>query len=142
MSGMTLIELLTVMIVLGVLSTLAVGSYRNYLIRTNRVDGRQLLLRIQVAEQKFFLQNNTYTTDLVSATSAGGLGLSNTSPAGFYTMAVVPGNVLTPAGTIATTFTATAVATGTQTADTAACLTMSIDDQGAKTPGDISGCWK
>jgi type IV pilus assembly protein PilE len=138
MRGVTLIELLTVMVVLGILSTVAVSSYRNYLMRTNRVDGRQLLLRIQVGEQKYFLQNNTYTADLVSATNAGGLGLGNTSPGGYYTMAVVPGNT----GTIATSFSASATAISTQTNDTLTCQTMSIDDLGAKTPAESTGCWK
>jgi hypothetical protein len=29
-----------------------------------------------------------------------------------------------------------------QTADTAACLTFTINDQGVRTPADSTGCWR
>lgn len=138
MRGMTLIELMVVVSIVAILGTFAISSYRNYLLRTNRTDARQALLRIQVAEEKFFLQNNTYTTDFTSAPSAGGLGVSGaTTNGGYYTLTVTPG------GTgIASSYVATATATAGQTADTAACLTLSINDQGSRTPDDSSGCWK
>jgi len=41
-----------------------------------------------------------------------------------------------------TTYTLQAVATGSQAKDTAACLTFTITDQGARTPADSSGCWR
>jgi type IV pilus assembly protein PilE len=135
--GMTLIELMVVIIVLGILATVATSSYRNFLVRTNRTDGRQLLLRIQVAEEKFFLQNGTYTADLASAPPVG-LGTGATSQGGLYTFVVAPGAT----GTIATSYAATATAVGAQTSDTAICQTMSIDDQGVHTPADSTGCWK
>ncbi len=138
--GMTLIELLTVMVILAVLSSVAVASYRSYMIRANRTDGRTTLLRIQVAEEKFFLQNNTYTTEL----GPTGLRISKTdatsmdTPAGFYTVKVVKGST----NDIASSYSASATAQSGQTKDTSACLTLTIDDQGQKTPGDSSGCWK
>jgi type IV pilus assembly protein PilE len=132
---------LTVVAVLAILSTFAVSTYRAQLLRANRTDGRQLLLRIQVAEEKFFLQNSTYTANIAGAPPAG-LGLSNTSPGGFYTFAVAPGDVSNPGGTIATSFTVTATVAGTQAADLATCHVMTIDDQGQRTPNDATGCWK
>src|ERR1041385_1494678 len=59
MRGMTLVELLTVMVVLAVLASVSVSSYRRYMIRANRTDATTSLLRTQVAEEKYFLQNNT-----------------------------------------------------------------------------------
>ncbi|HUO94801.1 MAG TPA: type IV pilin protein, partial [Steroidobacteraceae bacterium] len=110
---------------------------RSYGLRTNRSDGQTALLKISVAEEKYFLQNNTYTTDLADPPPAG-LGIGNASPSGYYTLAVAAGAT----GTIATSYQATATATGTQTADQAACQVYTMDDQAQRTPADATGCWK
>ena len=135
MRGMTLIELMVVLAIVAILSTLAVGSYRRYVMRANRTDATSALLRIQVAQEKYFLQNNTYTTD-VTDPSPTGLGVTSPTPRGFYTLAVAgaPG--------IATSFKATATATGTQTQDTS-CLTLTIDDQGLRNSApSTTDCWR
>jgi type IV pilus assembly protein PilE len=135
--GVTLIELVVVMAILAILSTLAVSSYRSYTLRAQRTDAQNALLRIQVAQEKHFLQNNTYTTDIVSAPPTGlGLG-SNTTPGGYYTLAVAA-----DAGGIGTSYIATATATGGQTQDKAACLTLTINDRGQRTPLESTGCWR
>src|SRR5690606_27341297 len=58
--GVTLIELRPVIVVVAILRTIAVSSYRSYLLRTNRTEARMALLRVQAAQEKFFLQNNRY----------------------------------------------------------------------------------
>src|SRR6266480_7851318 len=128
MRGMTLIELMVVLAIVAILSTLAVGSYRRYVMRANRTDATSALLRIQVAEEKYFLQNNAYTTNVTAAPPTG-LGVASPTTNGFYTLAVT-GN---PASTnnIAPSFLATATATGAQTADTS-CATLTITDQGLR----------
>jgi type IV pilus assembly protein PilE len=135
--GMSLIELLTVVGIVAILGVIAVGSYRSYGLRTNRTEGQSALLKIQVGEEKFFLQNNSYTQDLADP-SPNGLGVGNSSTNGYYTLTVGPG----APGTIATSFLATATAAGTQTNDLAACQVFTIDDQGQRTPADATGCWK
>ena len=136
-AGMTLIELLVTLAVVAILSSIAVGSYRSYTLRANRIDGETMLLKIQVAEEKFFLQNNTYTTG-VAVAPPNGLGLLSTTLSGYYNLTVAAGTT----GSIATSYAATATATGTQVNDKAACLTLTINDQGQRTPTDSSGCWK
>ena len=139
--GFTLIELMTVVAVVAILSTIAMSSYSNYVLRTNRTEGRMALLAIQVAQEKFFLQNNTYAQDIATVIAAppAGLGVNLTAgvtPGGKYTIS------FDQAFTSANTYKLKADATGAQTHDTAACLTFTIDDKGAKTPLDSSGCWK
>ena len=135
MRGMTLIELMVVLVIVAILSTLAVGSYRRYAPRANRTDATSALLRIQVAQEKYFLQNNTYTTDVTDPSPAG-LGVTSPTPRGFYTLAVAG------APAIATSFKATATATGTQTQDTS-CLTLTIDDQGLRNSApSTTDCWR
>ena len=131
MRGMSLIELLTVVAVLAILSSIAVSSYRRYLVRTNRTEATGALLRVQVAQEKFFLQNNTYTNNMTS------LGVPATTPTGNYSIAV-------GATGLATSFTATATPQGRQASSDADCQTLTIDDKGQRgsTPGAASLCWK
>ena len=134
--GMTLIELLTVIVVLAILSSLAVSSYRRYLVRTNRTDGTTLLLRVQVAQEKYFLQNNSYTNNLTTQ-----LGfVSDTSPQGTYKVTVAAPS----GGTLATGFVATAAAQGNQLSSDPQCASLTIDDKGVRgaSPGDPALCWK
>ena len=140
--GFTLIELMTVVAVVAILSTIAMSSYSNYVLRTNRTEGRMALLAIQVAQEKFFLQNNAYAQSIATVIAAPPAGLGVTlsgagvTPGGKYTIS------FDPAFTSANIYRLQADATGAQTHDTAACLTFTIDDKGAKTPLDSSGCWK
>lgn len=136
-AGLTLIELMIVVGIIAILTSIAVSGYRSYTLRANRIDGETVLLKVQVAEEKFFLQNNTYTTAVATA-PPNGLGIPATTPSGLYTLAVAAGAT----GSIATSYSATATATGTQTSDKSACLTLTINDQGQRTPADSSGCWK
>ncbi len=137
--GVTLLELMIVVAVVGILSAIATASYRSYLIRTNRSDATSQLLRIQVGEEKYFLQNGAYVTDsatMATASNAGGLGVSTPTLAGYYALSVAPrlaGNT--------STYLATATAIGSQLADSATCRTFTIDDQGGRTPADSTGCW-
>jgi type IV pilus assembly protein PilE len=137
MRGVTLLELMAVVVIVGILGTLAVNSYRGYLLRTNRTEARMALLQVQAAQEKFFLQNNRYATsaELTLATTADppGLGVSATTPTGKY--------AITLARPTTTTYTATATAQGGQTEDDAACHTLRIREDGRREPtGD--GCWR
>ena len=136
-AGVTLIELLITVAVVGILGSIAISSYRSYTMRANRIDGETMLMKIQVAEEKFFLQNNTYTTAIATAPPIG-LGLAATTASGYYTLTVAAGTT----NSIATSYAATATAAGTQVNDKAACLTLTINDQGQRTPAESSGCWR
>ncbi|HZE44853.1 MAG TPA: type IV pilin protein [Steroidobacteraceae bacterium] len=141
--GVTLLELMIVVAVVGIISAIATAGYRQYLIRTNRTDATSQLLRIQVGEEKYFLQNGVYVTDsatmaaLVTATPPG-LGISTPSPGGFYTLSVAA----RPGGSATASYQATATAIGSQLADSVTCRTFTIDDQGTRTPADSTRCWR
>jgi type IV pilus assembly protein PilE len=139
--GFSLIELMVTLAVMALLATIATNSYRRYTLRATRTEARLALLAIQVAQEKFFLQNNTYAQDIATVTAAppAGLGIgaingSGATGGGNYTVSFA---AATP-----TTYTLQAVATGNQTKDTAACLTFTINEQGQRTPADSTGCWR
>ena len=137
-NGVTLIELLTVIVVLGILASIAVPSYRNYLLRAQRTEATTALLNLQAAQEKFYLQNNAYT-DQVAAAPPAGLGLMATTERGFYDIAVVLG-----AGGQTYTANATPVA-GAGQADDTRCTGFSVNDTGARGatgPGGRDYCWR
>lgn len=139
-SGVTLVELLIVIVVLAVLSTISVATYRSFTLRANRTDATTTLLRIQVAQEKFFLQNNRYASgsgELTGAPPAGlgvGLRTGDLTPNGYYAITLDAADD--------THYTATATATAGQIQDKADCQTFTLNEQGTRTPAESSGCWK
>jgi type IV pilus assembly protein PilE len=140
--GMTLMELMTVIVILGILTAIAVPSYRSYLRRANRVDATSALLRVAAAQEKFYLQNNTYAdTDTMAKAPPDGLGIGSTEQ-GYYTLAIISDDLTTEF-----LVTATAVDDGPQATD-AACNSFTIDQAGtrkAKSKADAestAACWR
>lgn len=136
MRGLTLIELMVVIVVVAILGSISVSTYRSYLLRTNRTEAKMALLRVQAAQEKFFLQNNRYATDdELSTAPPGGLGIPSSTPSDFYTISLE-----TDASGVA--YIAQAAAKNGQLQDTAACQTLTINQNGTRTPDQSSGCWR
>jgi type IV pilus assembly protein PilE len=136
--GMTLIELMTVVVVLAILASLAVPSYRNYLLRAQRTEATTALLRLQAAQEKFYLQNNAYTDD-VDGDPPAGLGLAAVTERGFYAI-----DVDLAADGQSYEATATPVAGGGQADDTR-CTEFSVNnagERGAEGTGGLDLCWR
>jgi type IV pilus assembly protein PilE len=64
MRGMSLIELMIVMVIVAIMGMIAVPAYRGYVLRAQRVDATSTLLRVAANQERFYLQNNTYTCDM------------------------------------------------------------------------------
>ena len=131
--GMTLLELMAVIMVVGILGMIAIPSYRQYVMRAQRTEAKAALMRLQTNQERFYLANRTYSGDPVALGFPG----SNTER-GTY--------ALTIAGANATGYTATATprAGGAydMTAD-AQCTTFSITAQGVRTATGTTAatCW-
>jgi type IV pilus assembly protein PilE len=135
--GVTLIELMIVIVVVAILAGVAVPTYRNYLLRTNRTEATMALLRVQTAQEKFYLQNNRYADDdELEDAPPNGLGVPARTPNGYYTI------VIDQYAEDGTTYRAVATAAAGQTKDVAACQTLSINQDGARSPSQDSGCWR
>jgi len=109
--GVTLVELLTVVAVLAILSTIAVTAYRSHVVRTNRTDATATLLRVQVAQEKYFLQHNVYADNVTTQLGFDtGLAISATSSDPFGTSLQINRTVsLLPFGSVAFAHTRAAV---------------------------------
>ena len=138
--GFTLIELMIAVLIISILSAIAVPSYRNYILRSRRTDATTALMRLQAAEEKYYLQYNTYTANLTDG-APDGLGIGTGTENSYYTLAVA----LQPLG-VGYTATATPSATGRQS-DDGKCTTFTITHTGQKgATGSASNpretCWQ
>ena len=133
MLGITLLELMTVVVVIGILGAIAVPSYRQYVMRAQRTEAKNALLQLQTNQERFYLANRTYSADPVALGFAG-----SQTARGTYTLAVAGANV--------TGYTATATpragAAINMTQD-AECTSFSITAQGVRTATGTApaNCW-
>ncbi len=141
--GITLVELMLVVVIIAILTSIAVPTYRSYLLRSQRTDARVTLLKVQSAQERFLLQQNRYATDdeLTEAPPAG-LGQLRQSDNGFYRIEIVDG--ATPTEYI---LQATPI-DGRGQQDDSKCVELSIDQNGIKRAVNSSGtdttrdCWR
>lgn len=61
--GMTLIELLIVLAVIGVLLSIAVPGYSSYMLRVHRTEAIRLLLQASMCQQKIYASRGSYDTN-------------------------------------------------------------------------------
>ena len=140
--GVTLIELVVVTMIVGILAAVAIPTYRNYVIRSQRSDAKDALLTLATQQEKFYLQCNTYATAIAAAPNCGAGALQGAAASKnvLYTLAVVAAN--------ATSYTISAAAAvgGNQFQDTA-CRTFRINERGIRTAANSGGadntaeCW-
>jgi type IV pilus assembly protein PilE len=139
--GFTLVEIVTALVVIAVLTAVAVPMWRVHLLRVRRADAITSLVAVQNAQDKYFGRNARYATGAQLTTAEPeGLGLRTRSDHGYYDLDVQSGDGLA--------FTATARANDEsgQSADTR-CVQLSIDQNGIRRAVDSTGkdrsadCW-
>lgn len=131
--GVSLIELMTVVVVVAILASIAVPSYRRYVVRSQRTDATAALLRLQAAQEKYYLQNNAYAPDVTT------LRFTGTSDLGLYTISIATG-----AGDQSYTATAAPV-TGKSQQDDTSCKSFTLTDTGVRAvtgPDGQAVCWR
>ena len=130
MRGVTLMELMIVVVVVGILTAVAYPSYRQYAAKAKRNEAKSALLQIATLQERYYLQNNTYTADMTK------LGFP------------VSDNFLTDTKSYVVDVTAAGPATFSATAtyqkgdaEAGKCATFSIDGAGSKTSTPFADCW-
>jgi type IV pilus assembly protein PilE len=141
--GFTLIELMIVVVIIAILASIGIPSYRQYVIRSTRTEAKTALLRVQAAQEKFYLQQNKYATTDAELTSAppAGLGLSNKSENGNYDIDIAAFDAAS--GDQSFVAIASAADGSGQKQDTE-CPMFSINHTGARLPpiSQAEPCWR
>ena len=129
-NGFTLVELMIVVAIIGVLSAIAFPSYNSYMKKSGRADAKVGMSKLADKQERYYLQNNTYT----NLFTAAGLNTSNISEEGYYAFSITP----TAAADLVKGYviTATAIATKSQAGDTTTsagdCTQLVLDSTGIK----------
>ncbi|WP_257386715.1 type IV pilin protein [Tahibacter caeni] len=126
--GFTLLELMIVVVIIAMLASFAMPAYQRYSQRARRADGKELLMRVAAAQERYYTNFNRYAVNpLTGATS---LGLSSlTSERGYYTISSANGAT---GNTQSYVLSAIPVPGGPQAADQ--CGTLTVNNTGVKTP--------
>ena len=132
MQGITLIELMIVVVIISILVAVAYPGYQEFVARAKRNEARAALLQIATNQERFFLDNRTFTTDLTV------LGLGN-NPAVFNTESGAYNIVINNANTANWDATATFLLGGTEAGK---CLTFTLDGAGTRGSGPDNNCWE
>ena len=127
MRGVTLLELMIVVVILGILTAIAYPSYRQFIERAKRTEARALLLRIAVDQERFYLQNNTFGT--MAQLQYDDPQITDSDA---YSVTITSNN--------ASNFSVTATyQLGGEEADK--CLTFTLDGRGTQTSLPYTDCW-
>jgi type IV pilus assembly protein PilE len=132
MRGVTLIELMTVVTVIGILAAIAYPSYTEQARRGRRASGKAMMLQVLQQSERFYSQNNTYTTTLTDLGYPAGAVYSEN---GTHTIALAVG----PSGDIRTSVTISA----TPVAADARCNVLSLSSNMVRAASgtDPAICW-
>ncbi len=136
--GMTLIELMIVVTILGIVAVIAVPSYAEYVRRGNRTVAKAVLAEVASRQESWLTDRKSYSTtlsDLGYPANTFFVGKGG-SPSASATGAIYS---VTLTAATATSFTIQAVAKGSQTKDSG-CTTLSLNSLGQKTP-PTGSCW-
>lgn len=125
--GFTLIEIMIVVVIIGILASIAYPSYQEYVRRANRAEGQAFLLDIAARQERFFSQNNAYVTSASEVSKLGGAASSETNK---YGLSISAG-----AGSGGFALTATPNFTDTK------CGALTLNAKGERGAGDTD-CWK
>jgi type IV pilus assembly protein PilE len=128
-------ELLTVLVIIGILSAIAIPSYRGYVVRANRSEGKTALMFFASALERCYTRYNSYAYNADAAVGCT-VNFPQTSENGHYQV--------TTSARSATAFTLVATPQGGQSTGDSGCGNLTLDQlntRGMSGSKPISECW-
>ena len=145
--GVTLLELIIVMMVVAILAVIAYPNYEEYIRRSNRTEAKNLLMRIAAEQEKFFSTFNRYSSSINGARTGdpatSGLNIADSTQE-FRGGSLDPNDRAYYTVTVALTdanlgYTLTAAPQGTQQS-TDRCGSFTLTSRGVRGAAE-DGCW-
>ena len=140
--GVTFLELLIVVVIIGILAAFAYPSYTQYVVDTKRTAASSILFQVADRQQQSFMDNKTYTADMTDlgftanplVIGDDGRPLTASDSESVYTVALSNVGV--------TTYTITATPLHGQLARDTECGAMTLNQAGTKgAAGPVEDCW-
>lgn len=121
--GFTLVELMITVVIIGILASIVMPSYQDYLRKGRRAAAQAVLMDVAQKQQQYLLDSRSFASDLSTLNVSTPDDVTK-----YYTITLEVGDATPP------TFTATA--TPNSGTDQASDPTLAIDNTGKKTPAD------
>jgi len=128
--GMTLVELLITVAIVGVLGAVAYPAYTDYVVKSNRSEAKRELVRIANKMEQYYVDHRTYTDDMTLLGLSADPFITQTGHYSIDTSAQAQGS-----------FVLTATAQSTHATADPDCTTLSINHIGQKT-AESADCWE
>ncbi len=123
--GVTLIEMLIVVAIIGVISAIAYPSYQSYVLKGHRTQAMGDMVKVQLNLEEHFTQNSNYNSPVINGSTCSICDSDNDR----YTFSL---------SSAANSYTITATAKADKGQDQDECGNLTLNQNGAGTPAD---CW-
>jgi len=140
--GVTLIELMIVVVIMAIIASVAYPSYNNFIVKSKRTAAKTIIMRIADRQEQFFADNKQYAADLTDLGFAANPFAVNQN--GEVTDVAADDRIylLGLANTSATTYTIGAIPQLSMIAGDADCGIMWMTHTGDKgNSGTSTDCW-
>lgn len=132
--GVTLIELMVTVVIIGILAAIAYPSYVQYTVKSKRAAAESFIMGVANKQEQYMLNARQYATTLALL----GMAVPEDVAANYTITQPIPVTATPPGYTI------TAVPTGGQATNDTRCGSVSIDQAGTKGisgTGTVAECW-
>ena len=137
--GVTLVELMIVVVVIAILASIALPGYQQYVMRSKRVTAEGDLYAFKNSMQRFFAENNTYVG---TSAAVPGAPIAALFPSQSPIDSDTPAYNLTITAASATAFTLQATPVGGQASDDCGNLTLTSTNVRGVSSSTVANCWR